>query len=262
MMCSILFICLNCFHSSDSAAAWISTVPVSMSVSVEVTKFSGNRTESTTAEVGTSTPSVNSVSTDSSPVPTEITTFGVNDNETSTNPTIETTSTATLNTTTISLGKDFSLEFENGLSPSQLDKYMIYRSEASGKKTLHLKDSDVYRSFSAKLCVEGMENDTDVVIQVIGLLYSNDGPSDEILFTLDGNSLGNVSTKEFYNGGEEWNVFKNTGPIGGAVALANGNHTLSMTALTDQWGAEFDSLIIRAQNQNPGVELLCDAELL
>lgn len=186
-------------------------------------------------------------------------------NDTSTNPTSPTTtSTTPPPPTTIALSanaNDLVLEFENGLSSTQIDKYLIYRSEASGNMTIHLQDADASKTFTAKLCVEGIGSDP-VVIQVTGVYYSNDGPPDTIFLTLDGNPLGQGSTEEFSNGGAEWNVFKSTGPIGGAVALTNGNHTLSMTTNADQWGVELDYMTIRAQNQNPEVELLCESEFL
>lgn len=138
---------------------------------------------------------------------------------------------------------------------------MIFRSAASNGSTFHVTADDYERRFKATLCVQG-SGDNKVKIQVISLMYSNDGPSDTISLQVDGKNIGTAKTDEVYNGGNEWNVFKDSGPIGEAVTLDNGNHTLSMKVKSDQWGAEFDTITLRVHNQDPDARIICKTEIV
>lgn len=182
--------------------------------------------------------------------------------------------TETIKTTTTTMQPDINVlgtgeksqdhiaEFEDALSSENLqNRYMMFRSAASNGRAFHVKAEDHDRTFKATLCVQG-SGDNKVKIQVISLVYSNDGPSDNISLQVDGKNIGTAKTDEVYNGGYEWNVFKDCGPIGEAVTLDNGNHTLSMEVKSDQWGAEFDTITLRVHNQDPGADIICRTEIV
>ena len=162
------------------------------------------------------------------------------------------------------------LEFEDVLSEGQLRKqkdtpgleYWVWRSEANDAKVLRIEDMTREYSVNIRLCISPEPPFQNVTIRVENIRYSNDGPSDTLYLLLDGKELGIFLTFEKWGSGHEWNVFHETGPIGDVRVLNEGVHTLSLQAVTDRWGVEYDRIAINAENQNPQVRLICDSELI
>ena len=163
------------------------------------------------------------------------------------------------------------LELEDVLSEAQLLQqrntrgleYWIWRSEANNLKVLRIVDQNRRYSVNIRLCVSPNPPFRNVTIQVENIRYSNDGPSDTLFLQINNRPIrnGTFRTFESWGGGHEWNVFHNTGPIGKPIDLPEGEHTLSLQAVTDRWGVEYDRIAINAENQNELVALLCDSEL-
>lgn len=162
------------------------------------------------------------------------------------------------------------LELEDVLSEVQLRRqkntpgleYWIWRSEANNLKVLRIED--MYRQYSVniRLCISPDPPGQNVTIRLENIRYSNDGPSDTLYLLLNNRLLGIFRTYEKWGSGHEWNVFHNTGPIGEAVDLPEGQYTLSLQARTDRWGVEYDRIEINAEFQNEFVDLICDSELV
>ncbi|KAH3747025.1 hypothetical protein DPMN_181446 [Dreissena polymorpha] len=153
-----------------------------------------------------------------------------------------------------------SFEFENALTENQTHLW-VWRSEASGLKTLRVTDQVGLSAIELKLCIEPYNATQNVTILIDDIRYSNDGPSDLIVLRFNGITIGNFTTLEKWRSGHEWNVFRNSGNIGPALNLRKGTYTLVLYPLTDQWGVEFDRIRVNAENQNPDPEkkLFCGA---
>ena len=90
-------------------------------------------------------------------------------------------------------------------------------------------------------------------IDILDVLYTNDGPSDNLTVYLDENFIGSFQTVEHSREGVYWNKIVESGLIGQTTVLQQGNHTLSISVVTvDIYGVEIDKITI-------GV--LCDDDL-
>lgn len=149
-------------------------------------------------------------------------------------------------------------EFENALSTLQDDMW-VWRSEASNLKALRLLDPNGSARIEFTLCIEPLNVTQNVTLYVDDIRYSNDGPSDNVTLRFNGKSIANFTTVEKWMGGHEWNLFRNSGKLGAALSLRQGQHSLMITVRTDRWGIEMDLIRINAENQNPMKELFCGA---
>ena len=90
-------------------------------------------------------------------------------------------------------------------------------------------------------------------IDILNVLYTNDGPSDNLTVYLDENFIGSFQTVEHSREGVYWNKIVESGLIGRTTVLQQGNHTLNISIVTvDIHGVEIDKVTI-------GV--LCDDDL-
>ena len=62
--------------------------------------------------------------------------------------------------------------------------------------------------------------------------YSNDGISDYIALSRDGIAFGNFHTVAATGGGDLWNIFKNSGPVGHPYEISSGTHTLTLKVVS------------------------------
>ncbi|KAK3612397.1 hypothetical protein CHS0354_031991 [Potamilus streckersoni] len=111
----------------------------------------------------------------------------------------------------------------------------MQRSEASKpmNRTLLLFKNDVVR---LQFCLQ-----RNSFVRVEDLRYSNDGPSDEVSFVLDGQYIGKHTTVVDTNFGQGWNSFHSTGAIGEGKLLPPGRHEINLTVTeSDPWGVEVD----------------------
>ena len=74
--------------------------------------------------------------------------------------------------------------------------------------------------------------------------FANDGASDQITVTLDGEKLGSFNTHSYSNWGKYWNTFYNSSRIGNWTVVPPGDHTISLhvTASGDCYGVELGTL--------------------
>ena len=149
------------------------------------------------------------------------------------------------------------LEFEDVLADKQ-DKYLSWRSEASNNKTLRLVDPNG-RLLTAHLtlCVEPKDAKPNVSVLIENVRYSNDGPTDSVIFKLQGNYLGHFNSFLTWENGFGWNMFQNSGQIGQKLFLRKGRYGLTVSARTDIHGVELDTLSIRTEWQHPYLGLVC-----
>ena len=62
-----------------------------------------------------------------------------------------------------------------------------------------------------------------------------------------------------WGAGHEWNVFRNSGPLGPAINMMPGEYVLTVSAKTDRYGVELDRLRINAENQSLTKPIFCGA---
>lgn len=151
-------------------------------------------------------------------------------------------------------------EFENAVDEAQVG-FWVWRSEAYGLKTLRLEDYNRTYTVELTLCIEPYIDGQNTTVFVHDVLYSNDGPSDNVYIMIDNNEIGNFTTREKWLSGYKWNVFRNAGRVGQPVVLAPGKHILELEVETDYYGVELDRIIINADNQDPLGRLFCNATL-
>ena len=84
-----------------------------------------------------------------------------------------------------------------------------------------------------------LEENADV--EVLGVVYSNDGHSDLLGLNLDGREIGRFNTISWHGWGYRWNKFESSGPVGGIQSLEKGKHVYSLKILeADLYGIEID----------------------
>jgi len=108
----------------------------------------------------------------------------------------------------------WTFEFEDCVSSNPYVQTR-WRSNASNNKTLYVtKDIGVV---TLNLCVEKLDVTSDVKLNVSDIVYSNDGPTDSITLTYNGELLDTFMTEEVHDWGNRWNVFQHTGPAGDVI---------------------------------------------
>jgi hypothetical protein len=142
-------------------------------------------------------------------------------------------------------------EFENALTDAQNANGDLYRmrSQASNKKTIYYNSPDLV--IELKLCIVPVSGESFATLYVNNIRYSNDGKSDKVTVGFPDNVIGSFSSKPHSHFGHFWNVFEDSGPIGGpriAVLLPKGEYTLRITADIDTYGIELDNIRINVDN--------------
>ncbi|XP_052782686.1 uncharacterized protein LOC128218947 [Mya arenaria] len=132
-----------------------------------------------------------------------------------------------------------------------------WRSGASGSSSLHLFHGD---KLSVSICLP-----EPATLTIIGISYSNDGVSDVMDISLDGEHLGIVQTGSELGGwGKYWNKFKHYGHIGLTKRIDSGKHTMDILLVkSDCYGTEIDvfkiSLDVKVTHTD---KLWCGSELV
>jgi len=132
-----------------------------------------------------------------------------------------------------------------------------WRSNASNNKTLYVTKDIGVATFN--LCVF-KTGASDVKLNVSDIVYSNDGPTDSITLTYNGELLDTFMTEEVHDWGNRWNMFQHTGPAGDVINVTyqHGTHELVIDIYPTEYGVELDKLVIIAENQHPQRHLFCD----
>lgn len=151
-------------------------------------------------------------------------------------------------------GSNFTLEFEHAAERENQNFRAMWRQDASKSKTLLLYEGDyVVLDF----CLS-----SQTTVDITNLRFSNDGPSDNVTFFVDGIPIGSFETFAFTDWGRMWNVFQNSGPVGSSVTIHPGNHELNISiSESDNYGVEFDSLQFTLDNEVSEEIFLCQQEL-
>ena len=130
-------------------------------------------------------------------------------------------------------GKLFNIEIER-FGPRENS---IPRSQASNNYTVLMKKHETVR---INFCIR-----LKSVVSIINIVYSNDGPSDEITATLNGENMGSFIGSPYDGSGKGWNLFRSSGRLPGRVVLTTGQHVLVLNASkADRYGIELDNLFL------------------
>ena len=114
----------------------------------------------------------------------------------------------------------------------------VYRTAASGGIAVQLFQTDY---------VVWPLNITCGSLLVQNVRYSSHSLSDEIELQLNGTTIGSFRTEAVPQGGESWNVFKNSGVVGKPVSLLDDQHALKVVVgSADEEGVEIDKVTLIA----------------
>lgn len=152
-----------------------------------------------------------------------------------------------------------SFDYENALAQDQ--NMWAWRSEASNDKTLRLVDETGNSRTELKLCLAKKVSERDLTLTIDNITYTNDGPKDVVVLTLNGDVIANWTTYEKCASGYGWNVPRYSGPLGGNMTLTAGVHTLTASIRTDEYGVEFDKIDVSVDNQDPDTEIFCGSSV-
>ena len=79
---------------------------------------------------------------------------------------------------------------------------------------------------------------------VLNVVYSNDGPADNLTLYLDQKHVGDFQTIEHSNEGVFWNDMVDSGLIGRTQVLSEGNHVLKLVVgVVDIYRVEIDKIV-------------------
>ena len=153
------------------------------------------------------------------------------------NPTSMTTPTiapavSPINTT---MPNTVSLEAEDGTYTGRT----VQRGAASGQLTVQLRQGQYIENAIPARCICS-------TVEVVNVIYTNDGRSDTLTVSVDGRPVGTFHTLSRSGGGHLWNVPRSSGRIGRSVMLGHGTHRLRITATrTDRYRVEIDRVILK-----------------
>ena len=80
------------------------------------------------------------------------------------------------------------------------------------------------------------------LVQVLNVLYSNDGRNETVAVVVDESFLGTFTSRAQSDWGRLWNVFVASPPLARSLALPSGWHTLRVGVLLPSDGVELDSV--------------------
>ncbi|KAH3747023.1 hypothetical protein DPMN_181444 [Dreissena polymorpha] len=155
-------------------------------------------------------------------------------------------------------------EFESVLTEEQrhVKNLWVWRSQASGLKTLRLQDFSQRYLVEVNICIEPTEGEDFVAIQLDDIRYANDGPYDFIFITFEGVMWSIYSTYEKWARGHEWNIFRNSGRNGASKRLPKGEYVIGVSVQTDNYGIELDNIRLIAEYQRLESDLFCGGRLI
>ena len=119
----------------------------------------------------------------------------------------------------------------------------MHRSEASNKMTVLLFESESieHRFTTSSSCV----------FMLRGLHYSNDGLTDNVTLSINGQFIVQVETIQEYGDGHLWNEIRDSGSIGKEISIAPGQHSLEISVTSsDSYGVEIDVTILDFSCEN------------
>lgn len=115
---------------------------------------------------------------------------------------------------------------------------VIPRSAASNGKTVRFENEEQFVFWN-------FVTHSSCNIDILNVIYTNDGQSDNITVFIDGNYVGDFQTVEHSRKGDLWNSLVPSGLIGSTTVLPKGNHTLNVSvSLVDVYGVEVDEVIV------------------
>lgn len=155
-------------------------------------------------------------------------------------------------------------DFENVLTKEQklVKDLWVWRSQATGLKTLRLQDFSQRYLVEINICIEPTEGEEFVTIQLDDIRYANDGPYDFIFITFEGVMWSIYSTFEKWAHGHQWNILRNSGRNGAPKRLPKGEYVIGVSVQTDKYGLELDNIRLTAEYQKLESDLFCGGRLI
>lgn len=129
------------------------------------------------------------------------------------------------------------------------EQEVMLRSAASNDKTVRFTEDGqfVYWQFKTPTCA----------LDILDIIYSNDGQSDNITVWIDDKYVDEFETLHRNKEGVYWNEMLESGPLGSTKALIAGNHTLNLTVSSvDVHGVEIDDVRVGVMCND--IEACCD----
>ena len=119
----------------------------------------------------------------------------------------------------------------------------MHRSEASNKMTVLLFESEsIEHRFTTS---------SNCVFMLRGLHYSNDGLTDNVTLSINGQFIVQVETIQEYRDGHLWNEIRDSGSIGKEISITPGQHSLEISVTSsDSYGVEIDVTILDFSCEN------------
>ncbi|OWF47139.1 uncharacterized protein LOC110454775 [Mizuhopecten yessoensis] len=118
---------------------------------------------------------------------------------------------------------------------------VMMRSRASHQFSVHLFQNDVV---IGEFCLPGYRK-----VEIVNMMYSNDGPTDLIDIHINRKHIGTVQAKMLIGGKSDWNDFRSSWNIGKPMILPPGRHTVTLNVSTsDRWGTELDVILFNVED--------------
>ena len=126
-------------------------------------------------------------------------------------------------------------------------KYMeVFRSSASGEKTIHLYKGD---RLNLEYCLT-----SESLVQLKDIKYSNDGGSEMLTVSMDNDPVGKYHTIATYDGGKGWNKFRSLHNMTFSKVLYQGRHRVSIIVVdSDSFGVEIDMVYLEVPGSGQDV---------
>ena len=113
----------------------------------------------------------------------------------------------------------------------------VFRSNASGLKTIHLFKGDM---LNLEYCLT-----SESLVQLKDIKYSNDGGSDLLRVTIDNIAVGEYTTIASRDQGKGWNKFRSLQNLTFSKVLFQGRHRISVKVIdSDSFGVEIDMVYL------------------
>lgn len=150
---------------------------------------------------------------------------------------------------TAATGNTYILEAQHGFSN---DAQQVFRGGAkNGIAVLIKQEGYLFIDFKVQ------PPDKKCSMRISNVRYSNNGLSDAVELYVNETKLGELHTRAKSGGGELWNVFLSTGPIGESIQVTKGIYQLKLYAInTDEYGVEIDSITLSFNCMNSSENII------
>lgn len=133
------------------------------------------------------------------------------------------------------------LEAEEGTTTGELR----WRESASKKAAIYLNNGEHTSNL--------FNTETECCVRVLNVRHSEGSIVDIVTVLIDEQNMGTFRTTASSNSEDPWNIFHDSGQVGGKSTVTAGEHTVKVTvSAIDEYGMEVDyiELSVRCENTN------------